>query len=166
MKTRTKTKPPREGDGVATGHCLCGQIVVEIDRPAFWAWHDHSRDTQIVHGASCATYIGCWRRKVRIVKGADAITAYANPDGKTTRSFCRTCGTPVFYARSHSAKMVNLPRALFAGRTGREPRYHIGLPQSPEWAYRQKPLRPLKGYPGVMVTRTTRPKAVESDPFA
>jgi hypothetical protein len=30
--------------------------------------------------------------------------------------------------------MVNVPRALFEGRTGREPRYHIAIEESPDWA--------------------------------
>ena len=54
--------------------------------------------------------------------------------------------------------MVNLPRALFDGRTGREPRYHIALGDSPEWAYRGETLRPLKGYPGIMWTGARRRK--------
>lgn len=165
MTPRAETTPPRQDKEVATGQCLCGQVVLEIDMPAFWAWHDHSRETQIAHGSACATYIGCWRRKVRIVKGVDAIAEYAGPNAKTTRSFCKMCGTPLMYARSHSPKMVNLPRALFPGRTGREPRYHVGFAQSPEWAYKQEALKPLKGYPGVLVARSIRAKAVEKNPF-
>jgi hypothetical protein len=46
--------------------------------------------------------------------------------------------------------MVNLPRALFDSRTGREPRYHIGIDEVPDWAYAGEPLKPLKGYPGVV----------------
>ena len=29
--------------GVAIGQCLCGKVAFEIDTPARWAWHDHSR---------------------------------------------------------------------------------------------------------------------------
>jgi hypothetical protein len=149
-----------------SGQCLCGAVKIEIDIPAFWAWHDHSKETQIAHGSACATYVGCWRRKVRIVKGADAVAAHTTTETKTTRSFCKHCGTPLMVARSRDGKMVNLPRALFSGRTGREPRYHVGVAESPEWAYRQEPLKPLKGYPGVLVVRSTRTKAADHDPIA
>jgi hypothetical protein len=54
--------------------------------------------------------------------------------------------------------MVNIPRALFDGRTGREPLYHVAIGDSPEWAYRYETLRPLKGYPGVMWTGPKRRK--------
>jgi hypothetical protein len=77
-------------------------------------------------------------------------------------------GTPLIFERPQSRQMVNVPRALFATRTGREPRYHIGVEQAPEWAYRGKPLRPLKGYPGVLWTgsgRRRRP-AADGNPWA
>ena len=77
-------------------------------------------------------------------------------------SFCATCGTPLLYERPGSAKMVNVPRALFETRTGREPRYHIALEESAEWAYRGEPLGPLKGYPGVLWARPRRKRPAAS----
>jgi len=49
--------------------------------------------------------------------------------------------------------MVNIPRALFTGRTGREPRYHVAIEELQDWAYRGNRLAPLKGYPGVFWER-------------
>src|ERR1700739_2269121 len=100
-----------------SGRCLCGAVEIEIDFPAFWAWHDHSKATRRAHGAAYATYIGCWRSRVRIKKGAAAITRFKT--GGAARSFCARCGTPLLYERSHSPRMVNIPRALFDARTGR-----------------------------------------------
>ena len=31
---------------VAIGACVCGAVRIEIDVPAFWAWHDHSKASQ------------------------------------------------------------------------------------------------------------------------
>jgi len=45
--------------------------------------------------------------------------------------------------------MVNIPRALFTGRTGREPRYHVAIEELQDWAYTGKRLVPLKGYAGI-----------------
>jgi hypothetical protein len=118
--------------GIATGQCLCGKVQIEITIPAFWAWHDHSRATRRAHGAAYATYVGCWRSRVRICKGARQLTRFKDPASGDERAFCSRCGTPVTYARARSPRMVNLPRALFDGRTGREPRYHIALGDSPE----------------------------------
>src|SRR5215831_17904956 len=49
-------------DRRVSGRCLCGAVELEIDFPAFWAWHDHSAASRRAHGAAYATYIGCWRK--------------------------------------------------------------------------------------------------------
>lgn len=144
----------------ASGGCVCGAVRFEIDVPAFWAWHDHSKASQHAQGSACVTYVGCWRSRFRVLKGARSISRFEDKESRSVRSFCRTCGTPLFYERSHSPKMVNIPRALFESGTGREPRYHIRIEESPEWEYRGATLSPLKGYPGVLWERgKKRPRA-------
>ena len=54
--------------------------------------------------------------------------------------------------------MINIPRALFATRTGRQPLYHIGIEEQQEWIYTGAPLVPLKGYPGVVWERSRKKK--------
>ena len=135
-----------------TGQCLCGAVRFEIDYPAFWAWHDHTAATRRAHGAAYATYIGTWRKRFRITAGEDAIARYEDPRTGAARSFCARCGTPLIYQRA-AKKMINIPRALFDSRTGRQPLYHTGFDERPEWAYAQEPLVPLKGYPGVLWNR-------------
>lgn len=145
---------------VAQGACLCGKITFEIDIPAVWAWHDHSPRTQHAHGAACATYIGTWRSRLRLTSGQTNLTTFTDPTNRQTRTFCKSCGTPVFHIRPHSPKMLNIPRALFSTRTGREPRYHVGFERRPDWAYRDEKLAPLKGYPGVLHQRPKQAKRV------
>jgi hypothetical protein len=72
------------------------------------------------------------------------------------RSFCRRCGTPLIYERTRARHMVNIPRALFQSRTGRQPIYHIGIEEMQDWAYAGEPLVPLKGYPGVFWKRSKK----------
>jgi len=136
-----------------SGRCLCGAVELEIDFPAFWAWHDHSAASRRAHGAAYATYIGCWRKRVRVTKGQRSIAHFEDATTESTRSFCSRCGTPLLYERKHSPHMVNIPRALFAGRTGREPRYHVAIEEFQDWAYTGNRLVPLKRYPGVVWER-------------
>ena len=110
-----------------SGRCLCGAVELEIDFPAFWAWHDHSAASRRAHGAAYATYIGCWRKHARVVKGQRSIARFEDAKTEATRSFCSRCGTPLLYERKRSPHMVNIPRALFTGRVGREPRYHVAF---------------------------------------
>jgi hypothetical protein len=147
-------KPEAIATGAAVkGQCLCGTVQFEIDFPARWAWHDHSRATRCAHGAAYATYVGSWRKRFRITKGTTRITRFEDKASGSARSFCTQCGTPVFYERARSPHMVNIPRALFESRTGRQPLYHIGIAELQEWIYTGEPLVPLKGFPGVVWER-------------
>jgi hypothetical protein len=147
----------------ATGQCLCGEVALEIDVPARWAWHDHSAASRRAHGAAYATYVGTWRSRFRVTKGMTRISRFEDKVAGTARSFCARCGTPLMYERFHSPHMVNIPRALFADRTGREPRYHIAIEELQEWAYTGEPLAPLKGFPGIVWERSRRRKPAAMD---
>ena len=159
IKPETPAKPKTAKSRAAastSGACLCGAVEVEIDVPVFWAWHDHSAPSRLAHGAAYATYVGCWKSKVRVTKGEDVLARYNDIERGHVRSFCSRCGSPVMFARGRSPKMVNLPRALFAGRTGRESKYHVAIEDMRDWAYFGAPVGPLKGYPGVTVEKGKR----------
>jgi hypothetical protein len=159
MTTTTKPdltafeKPRNKSDGRVKGRCLCGDIALEIDYPAFWAWHDHGKPSRLVHGAAYATYVGTWKKHFRFIKGEAKVARFVDEKTNTTRSFCPRCGTPLVYEKKRSPHFVNVPRALFASRTGREPRYHLNIAERQDWAYAGEPLVPLKGYPGVVWVR-------------
>jgi hypothetical protein len=157
-KAAGAAKADKAAAGQSEGQCVCGDVRLEIDVPARWAWHDHSRASQHAQGCAYATYVGSWRSRFRILQGEESITRFEDAAAGTARSFCARCGTPLFYERAHSPLMVNIPRALFATRTGREPRYHVSIREQAEWIYMGEPLAPLKGYPGVMWERPRRKK--------
>jgi hypothetical protein len=151
-----------------SGHCLCSAVELEIDFPAFWAWHDHSTASRRAHGAAYATYIGCWRRHARVIKGRRSIARFEDAKTESTRSFCSQCGSPLLYERKCSPHMVNIPRALFAGRTGREPRYHVAIEELQDWTYTGNRLVPLEGYPRIVWERPKsrrRPREVDDVQF-
>ncbi|HWZ38462.1 MAG TPA: GFA family protein [Bradyrhizobium sp.] len=157
---------PAPAAGIAPGQCLCGKVAFEIDVPARWAWHDHSAASRRAHGAAYATYVGSWRKRFRIIKGKTLVARYEVGATKTVRSFCSNCGTPLFYERARSPHMVNISRALFESRTGRQPLYHIAIEELQEWAYTGEPLVPLKGFPGVVWQRSKKKRrAAGEDPF-
>jgi hypothetical protein len=149
----------------AKGACVCGAVRIEIDVPARWAWHDHSARSRHAQGCAYATYVGSYRSRFRILEGEAHVTRYEDAAQGTTRSFCARCGTPLIYERATSPTMVNIPRALFSERTGRETRYHMNLDQAADWLWSGEPLSPLKGYPGVMWERPRKKKAPAFDPM-
>jgi hypothetical protein len=163
-KLLTKNKPKAVAPGKpAAGQCLCGRVGFEIDTPARWAFHDHSAASRRAHGAAYATYVGSWRKRFRITKGRASITRYEDKVANIVRSFCARCGTPLTYERARSPHMVNIPRALFTGRTGRQPLYHLAIEELQEWAYTGEPLVPLKGFPGVVWQRSKKKKRLDHD---
>jgi hypothetical protein len=147
-----------------SGACLCGAVELEIDLPAFWSWHDHSAASRRAHGTAYATYVGCWRKHARVVKGQRNIARFEDAKTESTRSFCTRCGAPLLYERKRSPHMINILRALFSGRTGREPRYHVAVEELQDWTYTSHRLVPLKGYPDIVWERPKsrrRPRAVD-----
>ena len=159
---KAATRTDKASGLTAEGSCLCGAVRFEIDVPACWAWHDHSSASRRVHGAAYATYVGAWKSRFRMIAGDEAVCRFDEPETGATRSFCNRCGTPLFYERPRAPKMVNIPRALFETRVGREPRYHIAIDQLRDWAYAGEKLGPLKGFPGVVWDRSRRKKALAS----
>ena len=155
MKSRKLSSSP-----VVTGQCLCGAVQFEMAYPAFWAWHDHSRASRLAHGAVYATYVGTWRKRFRITAGEREMNRFEEKATGAVRSFCRRCGTPLIYERTRSRRMINIPRALFQSRTGRQPIYHIAIEEMQDWAYAGEQLVPLKGYPGVFCKRSKKKSRV------
>ena len=149
MTQAAGAKPRERRAMTARGACVCGAVRFEIDVPAVWAWHDHSRGSRRAHGAAYATYVGSWKSRFRLTEGEEAVTRFCDEATGAVRSFCARCGAPLFYERASAPKMLNIPRALFDSGVGREPRYHRFVEETPEWAYAGAKLRPLKGYPGV-----------------
>ena len=76
------------------------------------------------------------------------ITRFEDKAAKTARSFCSRCGTPLLYERARSPHMVNIPRALFLSRTGRQPLYHIGIEEMQEWTYSRRAAGSAQGLSG------------------
>jgi hypothetical protein len=148
-----KATAPSSSGRKESGSCLCGAVLLQIDFPAFWAWHDHSAASRSAHGTAYATYIGCWRKRAHVVKGQRSIPRFEDAKTDSIRSFYSRCGVPLLYERKCSPHMVNIPRALFSGRTGREPRYHVAIEELQEWAYTGNRLVPLRGYPDVIWER-------------
>src|ERR1700758_2919546 len=155
-----KRNTTSDGEWVA-GQCLCGKVRIEIGIPARWAWHDHSEASRLAHGAAYATYVGCWRSRFWVTSGVKSIVRFEDEATGAARSFCKHCGTPLIYERAHAPQMVNIPRALFKTRTGREPRYHIGIEEKQDWIYAGEKLVPLAGFPGVVWNRARKRKPVD-----
>ena len=168
IKPGRSPKPPRRRARAAvtiSGACLCGGIAIETDAPLFWAWHDHSEASRRAHGAAYATYVGRWRSKVRVVGGEGVLARFDDLKRRQVRSFRALCKTSMMFTRGGSPKWLDIPRALFGARTGREAKHHVAIEQLQDWAYLGAPLGPLKGYPGVSIEKVPKAKPARGGLF-
>src|SRR6516225_11181530 len=87
------------------------------------------------------------------------------------RGWASSCSGSIIsqtYERKRSPHMVNIPRALFTGRTGLEPRYHVAIEELQDWAYTGNRLVPVKVYPSIVWERPKsrrRPRDVDDLEF-
>jgi len=159
-KPKPSTNRRSTAPATASGSCLCGAIEIEIDFPAFWP----GTITASRRGSPTA-------RPTRRISaaGEDMVASHKGMKKSTTRfddnppkrreAFCARCGSPILYEKDHSPHMVHIPRALFAGRTGREPRYHLNFAERQDWEWAGEKLVPLMGFPGVVWERPKRRNA-------
>ena len=144
LESRKEGAAPKLSGRRVFGRCLCGAVELEIDFPAFWAWHYYfcgkpSRARRRV----CDLYRLFWRKHARVAQGQRSIARFEDAKTGSTRSFCSRCGTPLLDERQRSLHTVNIPRALFTGRTGREPRYHVAIEELQDWGlHGQTPCPP------------------------
>src|ERR1700747_2461999 len=94
LESRKEGAAPKLSGRRVFGRCLCGAVELEIDFPAFWAWHDPSAARRRAHGAAYATYIGCWRKHARVAQGQRSIARFEDATTESTRTLFSPGGPP------------------------------------------------------------------------
>ncbi|MCL2450532.1 MAG: GFA family protein, partial [Polyangiaceae bacterium] len=85
-----------------TGGCLCGEIRYEYDGDPGPATYCHCADCRRVTGSAFNVGVRVERALFRLVQGAPATFVKSGGSGRPIeRSFCATCGSPLFTAHPH-----------------------------------------------------------------
>jgi hypothetical protein len=106
-----------------------------------------------------------WRIARHLIAGGNGGSLDMAPAERVFRQVALLATPGLFLCRRPWDEWVNVPRALFGERTGREAKYHVAIEELQDWAYLGQPVGPLKGYPGVTVEKsrkTPRAKARDS----
>ena len=91
----------------ATGGCLCGAIRYELDAEPMFQVACHCRACQYTSGGSPTLAMGAPAAGLKITSGEPRVFWAAGDSGaKVGRSFCETCGTPLFSWLESNAQMV------------------------------------------------------------
>ena len=114
------------------GACLCGAVRFEIDVPAMWSAHCHCSMCRRAHGAPFVTWVGVARTAFHLTAGDAELTRYASSPG-ATRSFCRRCGTPLFFEAERWADQVHIARANLDDAFGQPVTTHVYFDDRAPW---------------------------------
>jgi len=79
------------------GGCRCGAIRYEVSAEPFAVMNCHCRDCQYASGGGFSTVAIIPAAAFKLTKGtAKRFTVKGDSGQDVTRSFCETCGTPMF----------------------------------------------------------------------
>lgn len=111
------------------GRCNCGAVRFEVDGPL--------RDVLICHcslcrrnGSNAGAYTSAQRTALRLLDD-DGLALYIDPNGRE-RSFCRLCGSTLFWARPGAAE-ISIAAGALDGDTGLRTEAHVFVDSAADW---------------------------------
>lgn len=115
----------------ARGSCMCGRVRFVARSPSRFCCHCHCESCRRSHSAGYVTWVGYQTPQVSI-EGRDDLAAYESSPG-TRRSFCRVCGTKLFFESDRWAGETHIARAAFTTPVDREPAGHVFFDEHVPW---------------------------------
>ncbi|HEX5514804.1 MAG TPA: GFA family protein [Gammaproteobacteria bacterium] len=116
------------------GGCLCGEVRYRVDGEPLAGMACHCRDCQYLSGGGEANVVVVPRQTLSVTAGKDRVFRSTAESGtEVWRSFCPTCGTPLFAGNAKSSEFVAVKAgslddpALFT-RQG-----HVWVSSAPAW---------------------------------
>jgi hypothetical protein len=116
----------------ARGSCHCGRVRFVAHFPSRFCSHCHCESCRRSHSAAFVTWIGFKSDQVSVEAGADDLVAYESSPG-TQRSFCRVCGTKVFFASQRWPGETHIPLAAITTPVDRQPTEHFCFEEHVTW---------------------------------
>jgi hypothetical protein len=119
--------------GLLEGGCLCGAIRYRAEGNAFGSVACHCRDCQRIAAGSAANFLMIRKAEVSVTGQAQAWTKQGDSGRSITRSFCGTCGTPLFIALEMLPDAVGLAVGSLDDPSAYKPGMEIWLDSAPPW---------------------------------
>lgn len=130
------------------GSCLCGAVQFTATPPANWCAHCHCTYCRRANGAPFVTWAGFPEGQVRVVKGEEHLQQFkATP--QATRTFCRTCGTQLFFRGERWPGEIHVTRASLEDGADLVPTAHVFFSDKAPWLEVQDHLSRRGGESGV-----------------
>lgn len=116
----------------ASGRCHCGTVRFVARFPSRFVAHCHCESCRRAHGAAFVTWAGFTTPQVTITEGADALAVHVSSPG-THRSFCRACGTKLFFESTRWPGETHVVLVAFDDPLDRPPDGHSFANEHVPW---------------------------------
>ena len=116
----------------ARGRCMCGSVRFVARFPSRFCCHCHCASCRRSHTAGFVTWIGFAAPQVTVEAGNADLAVYESSPG-TTRSFCRVCGTKLFFASTKWPGETHVALAAFDDPVDRQPDKDVFFEEHVPW---------------------------------
>lgn len=117
-----------------SGQCLCGSVRFTVSTPPIATRTCWCRLCQYIGAGSATVNAGFYTKDVQIEGKTTTYTSTADSGATLHRSFCPTCGTPLFSAAAERPHMLFIRVGAFDQRDDLGPAISIWTTQAPTWA--------------------------------
>jgi len=107
-------------------------VQFSVTFPTKFCCHCHCANCRRAHGAAFVTWAGFLESQFKLTAGAEALVRFNTPTG-ATRSFCRICGTTLFYQSPRWAGEIHIALANLKGDIDRPPEAHVYFDERVPW---------------------------------
>lgn len=120
------------GRNEARGRCMCGRVQFVARLPSRFCAHCHCESCRRSHSAGFVTWIGFPAGAVEVVAGNENLVAFAS-SADARRSFCKVCGTKLFFQSGRWAGETHVALAAFDDPVDRAPSGHAFFEEHVAW---------------------------------
>lgn len=135
-------------DATVPGSCFCGAVRFEVTLPTLVCVHCHCSMCRRSHGAAYVTWFTLPRAQWRVTAGEGDLIRHRSSD-HAARSFCRRCGSALFFESREREDQVDIAFSNMAGAIDRTPQFHIFFDDRADWVDVSDTLPRLGGPTGM-----------------
>jgi hypothetical protein len=140
--------PEPTQDAPVPGSCLCGAVRFEVKPPTLVCVHCHCTMCRRSHGAGYVTWFSLPKVQCRVTAGEAELSRHRSSD-HGVRSFCRRCGSSLFFETSEREGDVDVVLANMHAAIDREPQLHVFFDDRVDWVEVNDSLPRLGGATGM-----------------
>lgn len=144
------------------GSCLCGQVRFRVRLPTLFCAHCHCSMCRRSHGAGYVTWLGILRAHLSLDAGGETLERFSSSD-HGTRSFCRSCGSSLFFESTQDPDRIDVVLANLHGPIDRAPQAHAYFDCRADWVAVGDDLPRLGGETGIEPLADTAGRAIGSE---